>query len=219
MKPFQAILSTVLAAGLFATAAEAVPLTVNNPSFETLGGGLPFNCGTVCAYSIGVIPSWTNAGVNGLFQPGEPTNTTYFNTPSSDSTPTIAFTDGGTISQTVTDTVQAGVVYTLLVDLGSRNDVGFFATADLLINGIRYAATGVAPVRGGWSTYTATYTGLVADAGQSITIELNATSAEGDFDNVRLSNDLAGPTPEPAFTSLVGMALVLFGGFRRFKRR
>ena len=109
------------------------------------------------------------------------------------------------------------MVYTFLVDLGKRNDTSFTATADLLINGTKYVATGVVPVSGGWSTYTATYIGVAADAGKSITIELNAFGVEGDFDNVRLSS-VSAPTPEPAFTSLAGIALLLFAGFGRFKR-
>jgi hypothetical protein len=57
----------------------------------------------------------------------------------------------GTISQTVGTTVQAGMTYSLQVDLGWRKDSpAFTGTADLLVNGTRYAASGVSPVQGNW---------------------------------------------------------------------
>jgi hypothetical protein len=206
----------MLVAAFSATQAVAAVVTVVNPSFETLpSGGLPFTCGTGCAYSVGAIPGWNNSGSSGQFQPDPPAIVTYFSTLSDG--PTSAYTNGPTISQTVADTVQQGVIYTLLVDLGARNDLSFDGTADLLINGTRYVATGVAPTRGNWATFTATYTGLASDVGDSITIELNATGAEGNFDNVRLSNSLASPVPEPATLGLIGFSLVLLGAFARRK--
>ena len=211
-----AVGSLALAAG-----AHATSITVINPSFETLpGGGLPVSCGTGCSYNVGAIPGWSNSGTTGQFQPGEPTNTTFFNVTASDGTPTVAFTDAGTISQTVGATVQTGDVYTLMVDIGFRKIAAFDGTVDLLINGVRYVATGSAPSQGNWSTYTATYTGLAADAGKSITIELGTTGIEGDFDDVRLSDNALAATPEPGSLVLLGSGLLGLAGFvrRRFTR-
>lgn len=213
-----AIAAITLGGLLQAAALHATSLTVTNPSFETLpAGGLSFACGTGCSFSAGVgaIPGWTNSATGGEFQPGEPTNTTFFNVRASDGTPTIAYTDSGTISQVVGATVQTGVVYILLVDIGRRNDVAFDGTADLLINGVRYAAIGTAPSAGNWATFTATYTGLTADAGKSITIELNTTGMEGDFDNVRLSDNTGTATPEPGTLMLMGSGLLGLAGFVR----
>jgi hypothetical protein len=86
---------------LFASAAFAGTITVDNPSFETLpAGGLPAGCGTGCAFSVAPIPGWTNTGSSGQFQPGtQDGNFAYFNSLSDGIT--NAYSNGGTISQTV----------------------------------------------------------------------------------------------------------------------
>jgi hypothetical protein len=203
-----------------ATAALAAPITVNNPSFETLpSGGLPISCGTGCSYSEAPIPGWTNAGFSGQFIPGTQVgNFAYFDTVPVG--PAVAYSNGPTISQTVGATVQAGVVYTLQVDLGWRNDLpSFVGSADLLVNGTQYFATGVTPVQGNWSDFTATYTGLAADVGDTITIQLNTSGEQGDFDNVLLSNNLPSVVPEPASLSILGTGLIGIAAFGRRKRR
>jgi hypothetical protein len=106
---------------LLASTGFATSIPVNNPSFATRPpGGLPFSCGspfssTDCIFSDGPIPGWTEspaaAGLSGQLQPGtQDGNLTYFS-----SLPdgiTTAYASGGTISQTVGATVQAGVTYT-----------------------------------------------------------------------------------------------------------
>jgi len=199
--------------------ALANTIIVNNPSFETLpAGGLPIGCGTGCFFSEAAIPSWTStgSGLSGQFQPGtQDSDFTYFNSLSDGIT--SAYSNGGTISQTVTDTVQLGVMYTLQVDLGYRNDVPFDATADLLINGATYLASGSTPVRGNWSTFTATYTGLASDVGKAITIQLISSGQQGNFDNVRLSDNLTS-VPEPTLAGILGVGFAGFVAFRRRKR-
>jgi hypothetical protein len=163
-------------------------ISLANFSFETLPvGGLPIPCsGAGCSYSVDPIPGWSIAGGGGQFQPG-PTPNQYFNSLSDG--PTHAYSSGGTISQTIGGTVQLGVVYTFQVDIGYRLDSGFAGTADLLINGNTYTATGVQPVQGTFGTFTATYTGLLADVGQAITLELQSSGGQGNFDNVRLDGE------------------------------
>jgi hypothetical protein len=202
-----------LACGLVFTSsgfADAIP--VNNPSFEILpAGGLPIGGYLGGAFSVDAIPGWVNSGEgdSGQFQPGGPSGTVpngYYNALSDG--PTEAYTNDGAISQTVGATAQVGVRYTLLVDIGARLDTScchFTGVADLLINGNQYFATGVEN-SGGFATYTATYTGLAADAGKPMTIELSASSQQGDFDNVRLSDNLTTTTPEPA--SIISIALL-----------
>ena len=176
--------------GLYAVVETSVPTTnisVNNPSFEVLPAeGLPFIGYLGGTFSIAPIPGWVNAGDSGQFQPGI-NGGAYFNTLSNG--PTVGDSNGGTISQTVGATVQAGVVYTLQVDVGLRNDAccQTFGTVQLLIGDTVIQATGSLPPQGFFSTFTAVYTGLPADVGKSITIQLSSTAQQGDFDNVQLT--------------------------------
>lgn len=131
----------------------------------------------------------------------------------------MAYTNGGTISQTVSSPlVQLGVTYTLLVDVGLRHDLGDPGTEALVINGVDYFATGSSPAAGNWSTFTATYTGLAADVGKSITIELASGGNQGDWDNVRLSDSTASAVPEPASGVFMGLAALALAGIVRRKR-
>ena len=204
---------------LFASTMSANTINVLNPSFETLpAGGLTSTggCGVVvgCQYSIDVIPGWNNGGYSGQWQPGV-LPSFFLNT--ADLGPTVAYSNGGTISQTVGATVVPGTIYTLNVDFGSRFDYPFNGTADLLINGNQYFSTG-SLVSGGWAPFSATYTGSAADAGQPITIELTAFGGQADFDNVQLSDNSPEQfaTPEPASLVLLGSA---FAGFAFWYRR
>jgi len=204
----------------FASQTFAGPIVVNNPSFETAGaGGLPFLCGTACSFSTdGVIPGWVTTGTTGLFKPGPPANTLYFNSvPDGVST---AYSDGGTISQTVLPAVILGDVYTLTVSIGNRKDLNSpLGTAALVVNGNTFLAAGVPATPGNWSTFTATYTGLAADVGKAITIRLATTGVEGNWDNVVLSDSLStGAAPEPASGALVGLVLLAWAGISRRKR-
>ena len=214
-------ISAAACATFAASTAFAGPIAVGNASFETLpAGGLPLTgCGAGCSYDEGTaIPGWSSTGFfTGQFQPGPSSgNFAYFN-----SVPnglTVAYTNGGTISQTVGPTVALGVVYTLQVEQGVRNDIGDPGVIDLLINGTPWFATGVAATPGNWSTYTATYIGLLADVGQAITIELTSAAGQGDWDNVRLSDNIATGVPEPLTLALFGAGLAGMAGMRRRKK-
>jgi hypothetical protein len=172
---------------------------------------------------VGSIPAWTaTGGVSfGEFQPGtQDGTTTYFSTIPDGIT--VAYTNDATISQTVGATVQTDVVYTLQVSLGWRNDLpSFVGSADLLVSGNQYLATGVTPAQGNWSVFTATYTGLAGDAGDPITIQLN--DGQADFDNVLLSDNLtAAPAPVigHGLPGVLAIGSVLFGAtlFQRRKK-
>ena len=208
------------AMSLVAMAAAAPPATagvisVINPSFEILpAGGLPFaGCGPGCSYSMGAaIPGWTSTNFQtGEFQPGVVAgNFAYFN-----SVPngiTVAYTNGDTISQTLSAIAQAGVTYMLQVAMGFRKDVPNPGTVALDINGNIVFATGV-PLQGSgdWVTYTAFYTANALDAGQPISIILDSQGVQGDWDNVRLT------VPEPS--ALIGVALLSLFGLGIIRRR
>lgn len=213
-------LVSTLALGAFLTvSAFASPILVGNASFETLpGGGLPFTCGVGCSYdgAGSPIPNWTTTGTDGQFQPGTNAgNFTFFSTLSDGIT--SAYSNGGTISQTVIPTVALGITYILQVDLGRRNDLASTGSAGLLVNGNLIGAVGVAPTAGNWSTFTASYTGLAADVGKAITIQLASSGIEGNFDNVRLADSITtGAVPEPATATVFALGLAaLFASSRR----
>ena len=160
------------------------PITVMNPSFETPPlGGFPGSCGPSCSFGAGV-PGWTVSGNGGELRPG-PGGGTLFNTIPDGIT--VAFSNSGTISQTVTPTVEPGVTYVLTVDLGRRSDSAFTSSAELLAGTTVVAtAIGIVPTAGNWSPFTATFTGSAADAGEPITIRLLSTGRQSAFDDVRL---------------------------------
>jgi hypothetical protein len=208
----------------------ASPILVSNFSFEQVTGGvsLPTVCGANCGVSNGntlAILGWTFTGNSsapwGQFQPGAAT-IGFFNVgPNPDNAgPTIAYVQGGTLSQVAytIPVLTANLSYTLQVDIGDRKDLGvgtFVGTADLKICAVSTctttAAMGTAPGLGGFSTYTATYLATAADSGKTITIELNGIGAQGDFDNVRLTDGV----PEPASFLLIGSALFALSAIRR----
>ncbi len=205
------------AAGLIALAAapaQAVAIPVVNGSFETLAAVGFIGCGTGCSYSTDPIPGWINSGgTNGQFLPGSSSgNTTYFNyVPDGVA---VAYSNGGSIVQTLAATAQAGV-YTLLVDFGVRNDIGSPGSIKLTIGSTSIFATGVYPLAGTWATYSATYTVTAADAGAPITITLDTTGAQADFDDVRL--DFIG-VPEPASWALMIAGFGMIGAAARRRK-
>ena len=188
------------------------PVTINNPGFETLpsnpqwidcaGSGGPGSGGTGCQDTTdGIIPGWTTAGAGpaGLFQPGP----NYLNVPlPAGNGQTVAYTNGGTISQTLSATLQPNTLYTLNVDVARRKDqaslwptppptVQLFAGTTLIAS-----ATGATPDLGSWSTWTGTYQSPATDplAGQALRIVLTVTAPEGIFDNVQLTASAVTPT-------------------------
>ena len=216
---------------LVAIPAFASPIFVNNFSFEQVTGGvtLPSSCGGNCAVSNGnVLPilGWTGSATGpwGQWQPGSAANGFWSVGPNPDQVPaggagpTVAYVQGGTISQSfVLPTINSTWMYTMQVDIGDRKDfgvAGFLGTADLKIcagaSCTTILATGTAPAVGGFSTYTATYLATAADSGKTLTIELNSTGAQGNFDNVRLD-----AVPEPASFLLIGSALLALSAIRR----
>jgi len=201
---------------LVATPVLASPILVSNFSFEDAVSGL-VACGANCSAGNVVIPSWTasvsgpNSGIFNVTGPG-----TYWSGPPTDGVQSAyAFTAASsgtvTLSQTVVPTAVAGTTYQLRVDVGQRLDLpGYLGTADILVNGNQYFVTCGAAVPGGFVACSGLYTATAADNGKSITLELSATTRQGNFDNVRLDT-----VPEPASFLLFGSALLVLSKLRR----
>jgi hypothetical protein len=202
---------TITAASL----ALADNITIVDGSFETtpVGGYTYASCGTGCQWSETTVPGWTATGsVYGQWQPGsQDGNFAYYNYVPDGIT--VAWINSGTLSQTTSATVVAGATYTLKVDLGLREDEGDPGAAYVVIGSTLIQASGTLPSAGNWSVFTATYTGTTATAGESIGVELASSGAQGDFDNVILTDTL--PVPEPASLLLLAAAVFILFYQRR----
>ena len=189
------VCAAAFAVGILASApGHAGSITVQNYSFETLtSSGLFVACGGSCAYSDGVgIPDWSTTG----FATGQWITGGYAGNPPAFDGNVLAYSNGGTISQTVGPTAVDGTTYTLQVEVLHRTDYPIAATVQLEIGG-SVVATSSQPDAGAgtWNDWVATYTATGADAGKPLTILLSSSGAQGDFDDVRLS---ASGVPEPA---------------------
>jgi hypothetical protein len=199
-----------------ASFAHAAPILVANHSFETTNALNAFCAGTGCAFNVAAIPDWTVVGNGqaGSFRPG--TNATYFSF-IPDGT-IVGYSNGPEIRQTVAATAVAGTTYTLSVEVGNRFEQNQTGTIALMVGGMVIAGSTSAVPEGGWSTFTAVYTALAADAGAAITIRLFSTGSQANFDNVRLDGTAGGAIPEPASATLMIGAGAAFLLYRRRQR-
>ena len=206
-----AVLS-ILVLGTVAAPAWA-DITVMNPSFE-ITNPLSVSCGSGCAFNSGPIPDWTITGQGGSFQP----NSAIFNPPLPDGT-IIAYSNGGTVSQTLAASLTPDTTYTLSVDVGLRLngavDVTNYSIAlysgSTLLNSFG-ASNGLIPI-GTFADETVTYTSGATVLPGDLSIVLTSDGQQADFDNVRLTESTV---PEPSSLSLIAGALgVMFLALRR----
>ena len=211
-----------LAFCLLASGAWADSVSIQNPSFEifntlNLSAGCPTS--TPC-YNNGGIPGWsTLAGGFGSFAP-----TSFFSVPVPDGS-IVAFTNGGTLSQTLAGiSLLPNVVYTLSVDVGRRLDVNGASYSLSLLDGSFHCTSGPNSIdlitAGTFQDETLTCTtGATVPAG-FLSIELTGVGRQIDFDNVRLDVSTSTvSTPEPSALALIFVGLCLGGLFFQRSRR
>jgi PEP-CTERM motif len=204
----------LLALGCVAAPAWADVVPVSNPSFE-ITNPLTTPCGTGCAFNVGPIPDWMMTGAGGSFQP----NSAIFNLPLPDGS-IIAYSNGGTISQTLSTSLAANTTYVLSVDVGFRLNGAVDATTyslalyagGMLLNSFS-SSNDIIPI-GTFADETVTFTsGASVTPGQKLSIVLTSGGQQADFDNVRLTESAV---PEPASLSLLAIGCgLMFFVFRR----
>jgi hypothetical protein len=202
---------SILLLGCFTAPAFADNITIQNASFEMVNPPTTA-CGPGCAWNYGPIPGWTTTGLGGSFQPGS----AYFNVPLPNGS-TVAWSDGGSISQTLGDSLVANTAYTLSVDVGHRLDgfatsfiIQLFAGSTLL-NSIT-GSNAMIPL-GTFLDVSFSYVSGVTLPPGNLSIVLSSAGKQTDFDNVRLT---ATSVSEPGSLTLLaaGLGLALFV-FRR----
>jgi hypothetical protein len=211
MKRFKLLLGCVFVGilALMSCPAWADNIPIQNASFEitnalniSLGGG-PFN--------LGPIPDWNSSGVAGSWQP----NSSRFSSIPDGSI--VAYTNGGSISQTLTgNSVLADTFYTLSVFVGNRMD-GFTGNYTISLDAgtttlCSFSSNSSSIAAGTFADETCTFqSGSTVPAGDlSVVFTSNSPGAQLDVDNVSVS------TPEPGSLALVTAALLfLFMALRR----
>ena len=206
----------------------ASPLAIVNNSFDTQV--LALN-GVV----LGSITGWTaplTLGNQGIWAPtalslnlgGSPGLVT--NPATGINGSNVAFSTGGTISQTLASTLTAtaGMVYTLSVDVGQRFElpISDYSIA-LWAGGTQLASIfdPVIPTAGTLSFATLQYTSTGSEAviGQNLSIQLITTASARNqtiYDNVTL--DVGAPEPASALLMLTGIGVVYLTKRKRVSR-
>jgi hypothetical protein len=191
---------------------KAALLTVANNSFETPIVTAP--SGFIS--STGSVGGWTfTGGQQGFANPVAAHNaggSWYGPSPTIPNGNQVAWSNGGTISQTLSATLQANTIYTLGAYVGNRlslnfpgYNIGLYAGGNLLASN-----SGVTPADGTFAPVTVSYTsGISVTPGQALEIRLTSLSGfqgQTNFDNITLD---AASIPEPsAILGLLGFGLL-----------
>ena len=213
-------LLTVMATGLFlccmAGMASAVPITIENASFESF----------VLAESVWntTVEGWvTNTSIHsGTYHPPDGKYTGNI-VPDGHQ---VAFSNYYDISQILQDDLTSDTVYTLSAYVGWRLDIPSFPnyTMELWASGVQLASIST-PVQtiGTWDLITLSYTsGGGVTAGQALEIRLDSSASQVNFDMIGLDAtpvSASAPVPEPATMLLFGTGLAGLVGTRLRRKK
>ncbi len=195
-------------------------VAIQNASFESTSP-LTAPCAgpETCLYNFGPIPGWSNTGSTGSFQP----SSAYFSLPLPDGN-ILAFSNGGSISQTLTGiSLLANSTYTLSVDVGRRFDVVAANYSLSLYDGSTVFCTSgdsnASIAAGSFIDATLSCTTGASVPSGFLGIVLSGDGRQVDFDNVRLDVVSTVSTPEPSVLVLMlttlGVVGLLFARSRR----
>jgi len=191
---------------------KAALLTVANNSFETPVITNPQ--GSISA--TGPFGDWTFAGGmnQGFINPGVGENNDpgfwYGPSPTLPNGNQVAWSNGGTISQTLSATLQANTRYTLGAYVGRRASNPGFAGYNIELlagNTVLASNNSVTPAEGTFAPVTFSYaSGISVTPGQALEIRLTSNGVQTNFDNITLD---AASIPEPsAILGLLGFGLL-----------
>ena len=195
-------------------------VAIQNASFETAAPLLSPCAGPeTCLYNFGSIPGWSITGSTGSFQP----SSTYFSLPLPDGN-ILAFSNGGSISQTLTGiSLLANSTYTLSVDVGRRFDVLAANYSISLYDGSTALCTtggsNGSIAQGSFIDATLSCTTGASVPSGFLGIVLSGDGRQVDFDNVRLDVVSTVSTPEPSVLVLMLATLGVVGLFFVRSRR
>jgi hypothetical protein len=203
----------ILVAALAATIVMAGPalaasIPIANFSFESPSQGPG-------GYTVGSVTDWIATGISGVFYPTlsvlpqGPTNGLQ-----------VGFSNGGSLSQTLSTVLTANTPYTLNVDLLNQTVAGqtnVSSTLELLAGGnvlARSIITGGTPGTNVLQTVSFLSGASGPYLGQPLGITLISGGSQSDWDNVRL---VTTPVPEPSTYAmmLAGFGLIGFITYRR----
>jgi hypothetical protein len=205
---------------LFSGAAWADGIAIQNASFETTNPLIASCLGAGCAYNFGPIPGWTLTGSGGSWQP----SSVYLNLPLPDGN-IVAYSNGGSISQTLGVSLLPDSTYTLSVFVGDRLDNRTTSYSLSLLAGsttlCTFGGMNAAITPGTFADETCSYQSGASMPSGDLSIVLKSGGTQIDFDNVSL--DVASvAVPEPSSMALLAAGLLcaaLLSGYLKARQR